>query len=515
MPDKERETAEEIVETERLIRCSRELQERFRQDPHRPRYHFLPPAGWMNDINGAIFWKGRYHIFYQHHPDGGYWHWMQWGHASSADLTHWVHHPIALTPTLEGPDRDGCFSGGALVSREGTPTFIYHGVPEGTCLATSEDDLLTGWTKHAANPVIRVPEPGEPGHTFYVVFDPCAWREGDTYAALIGNRVPAQSGDATSLFKSPDLVHWEYVGPFYESDRRWTDADEDCAVPDFFPLGDRHVLLFCSHLQGTQYYLGRYDGRRFQPETHGWMSWPGGLLGGPRTLLDGQGRRIFFDWIRELRGVERERAAGWSGVMTLPRVLSLAAEGTLCVEPVPEVEALRFNDRECRGLHWVADAEIVLDGVWGDGLELALEMEPEGAREFGVKVRCSPDGVEQTAVVYAPEERALKVDVGRSTLDENIRYTYYRNLGALDRLPESQRRVSAQAAPLELAPGEPLRLRLFLDRSVLEVFANSRQCITQRIYPTRRDSLGVLLFARGGSVRVKSVQAWDLAPTNS
>jgi sucrose-6-phosphate hydrolase SacC (GH32 family) len=179
------------------------------------------------------------------------------------------------------------------------------------------------------------------------------------------------------------------------------------------------------------------------------------------------------------------------------------------------VEALRFNDREFGDLHLAADAEIVLDGVRGDCLELALEMEPEGAREFGVKVRCSPDGVEQTAVVYAPEEGALKVDVSRSTLDENIRYTYYRSLSALNRLPESQRRVGAQAAPLELAPGEPLRLRLFLDRSVLEVFANSRQCITQRIYPTRRDSLGVLLFARGGSVRVKSVQAWDLAPTNS
>ncbi len=62
----------------------------------------MPPAGWMNDINGAIFWKGLYHIFYQHNPDGAYWHWMQWGLASSIDLVHWVHHPIALTPRPAG-----------------------------------------------------------------------------------------------------------------------------------------------------------------------------------------------------------------------------------------------------------------------------------------------------------------------------------------------------------------------------------------------------------------------------
>jgi sucrose-6-phosphate hydrolase SacC (GH32 family) len=80
----------------------------------------------------------------------------------------------------------------------------------------------------------------------------------------------------------------------------------------------------------------------------------------------------------------------------------------------------------------------------------------------------------------------------------------------VERLPEEARTVQAQEAPFELAQGETLNLRLFLDRSVLEVFANGRQCITQRIYPSRPDSLGVLLFSRGGGGNVKSLQAWDL-----
>jgi sucrose-6-phosphate hydrolase SacC (GH32 family) len=517
LPADQEDPSETIRKTEDWIRNARELREKFRRDPHRPRYHLVSPAGWMNDINGCLFWKGRYHIFYQYNSSAAYWKpSMQWGHASSADLVHWVYHPIALTPTPDGPDRAGCFSGGALISKDGKPTIIYHGHNAGTCIATSEDDLLIHWTKHPANPVIPIPKPGEPGHDKYIVFDPCAWREGDSYGALIGNRVPNRPGDATSLFRSTDLVHWEYAGPFYEWNPRGTDPHEDCAVPDFFPLGRKHVLLFCSHLRATQYYIGRYEGDRFHPETHEMMSWPGGHLNGPRTLLDGQGRRLFFDWIAEAREVEAQRASGWSGVVTLPRVLSLSEDDTLRIEPAPEVEKCRYNPRSYVNPPLPADSELRLETIRGDCLELALEIEPGDARQFGVKVRCSPDRVEQTAVVCDPGAKTLSVDMGQSTLNERITYWHYRGFqpSREEELSREEQRVTVQSAPFALKPGEPLRLRIFLDRSVLEVFANGRQCITQRIYPTRPDSLDVVLFAHGGRVKVKSVTAWDMAPTN-
>ena len=123
-------------------------------DPHRPAYHYLAPANWMNDPNGTLFWRGRYHLFYQYNPYGAY-HGgasgtMHWGHAVSKDLVHWDDLPIALAPEPGSPDRDGCYSGAAFIDRAGVPTAIYHGVAPGReggiCLASSDDELLERWT---------------------------------------------------------------------------------------------------------------------------------------------------------------------------------------------------------------------------------------------------------------------------------------------------------------------------------------------------------------------------------
>ncbi len=261
-------------------------------------------------------------------------------------------------------------------------------------------------------------------------------------------------------------------------------------------------------------HLPRESEERFIPRIHLRMGWPGGQLGGPRTLLAPDGRRIFLDWIREVRGVDAERASGWSGVMTLPRIISLGEDGELRIEPAPESQVLRMNRRVHGDVSLAADATFTPTDVQGDCLELAVEMLPAGGQQFGIKVRCSPDGSEQTAIFYDATCNALKVDVSQTTPDESIRYPYYRTAKGLDRLPEGDRFVTAQEAPFELGVGEALNLRVFLDRSVLEVFANGRQCITQRIYPSRRDSVGVELFSRGGSTQVRSFEAWTMAPTN-
>jgi beta-fructofuranosidase len=488
----------QIQQTEEMIANSRELAHKFQEDPQRPRYHFLPPSAWLNDPNGAIYWKGRYHVFYQHNPDGGYWKWMQWGHASSTDLVHWVHHPIALTPTHGGPDREGCFSGGVVV-HDGVPTFIYHGVPDGTCLATSTDDLLLRWTKHPENPVITPKKiPGK-----FQVYDPCAWKQGDSWFALCGRIEHGR--DIAYLFRSPDLVRWEYLHPFYESNGRWTDDGEDCAVPDFFPLGGKHVLTFASHARGGQYYIGRYEHDRFLPEQHGRMNWPGGSTIAPITLLDGRDRRVLFVWINEQRTVPRCRASGWAGMLALPRVLSLGTDGQLHIEPVPELNVLRMDCRSQSDRSLTADDDLTLEGIQGDSLEIACTLEPGGAAEVGLRVRCAPDDAEQTTIAFRPGDKTLAIDTRRSTQDPDVGV-------ALTQTFLADKTTRIQVAPLELAAGEPLRLRVFLDRSIIEVYANGRQAVTQRIYPSRPDSLQVRAFSRGGPATLRTLDAWTMAP---
>jgi beta-fructofuranosidase len=391
---------DEIARADRLVESYQELKEKFEADPNRPRYHFLPPAGWLNDPNGAIFWKGRYHLFYQYYPygakhlrelDGGIKHYpLCWGHTSSRDLVHWVHHPVALRPSPGGPDEGLCASGHA-VDNDGVATIIYLGIPGGICIATSEDDDLVGWTKHT-DAVIPVSKPGEPVHGKYSLGDPTMWKEGAWWYALCGGKDP-EGGDACSLFKSKDTLNWTFVHAFYKSDRRWTSVEDDCACPDYSPLGNRHLLLFHSHQTGVQYYLGDQKGESFYPEIHGYMNWAGGQLNAPITMLDGKGRRLFWGWVCEARPMIVQRQAAWAGAFSLPRVLDLASDGGLTIEPTPELTVLRYNLRTWSAVRLEADGEFSLDSVRGDALELALGLDVRAAGEVGLSQSESPPTV--------------------------------------------------------------------------------------------------------------------------
>jgi len=490
----------EEMNMDELIKHSRELRAKFLEDAHRPIYHFVAPEGLAMpfDPNGCIYWKGKYHLLYIFQdpslPQGGH----CWGHVSSIDLVHWTHHPTALAPKPGDADV-GIFSGNAFVNKQGEATILYHGCGVGNCIATSSEDDLVNWTKSPANPIVPNPKEGDPDFGKYRSWDPHGWLEGDTYYAIFG-------GSTATLFKSKDLIHWEYLHPFIKTDCEWIDSDEDCSCPDFFPLGDKYMLLCISHKRGCRYYLGRYENETFYPESHARMNWPGGTCFAPESLVDDKGRRIMWAWVLDRRPREMAQVSGWSGVMTLPRVLSLADDGTLRIEPVEELKRLRLNHRKRENI--VADAEFVLDDVHGDSLELSVEMHPQDAREFGVIVRRSPDGSEQTVITCKPKAKLLKIDFSKSSLDKNIKH-WTLCMGSGEN-PE----VQAQEAPFELRRGEPLKLRIFLDKSILEVFANDRQCVTQRIYPTNRDSLGVALFSREGSTKVKTFDAWDMAPAN-
>jgi len=493
-----------------------------------PVYHVaaLPEEGVAlpYDANGCIYWKGRYHLMYIFQdpklPNGGH----CWGHLSSSDLINWTYHPPTLVPAPGDPDT-GIFSGNAFINKDGVPMLCWFGIDAGVCVATAEDDGLIRWKKHPKNPIIPVPKKGEPGDGVYKVWDPYLWLDGDTYYCLLGGNTLPNGKDTLYLCKSPDMVAWQPLHPFYEHpDLTWTvettnDPDmpeffrhEDCSCPDFFKLGDKHVLMCISHKVGARCYIGRYENEKFFPEQHVRMNWPGAQFFAPESLLDDKGRRVIWAWVTDPRIRPAQDRTG-SGFQSLPRIIALNPDGGLLITPAPELEALRGNARRSENLAVKADQEVVLDGVRGDCLELAVEIDPGDAKAVGMKVRCTPDGKEETAVWYDPAKQALSIDVSKSTLRDDLAYdelvfTGYNSKKASD----NKTPVYVATAPLALKPGEPLTLRVFLDKAMLEVFANGRQCITQVIYPKSPDAQGIKFCARGGTATVRSVDAWDMAP---
>ena len=458
------------------------------------------------DANGCIFWKGKYHLMYIYQdprrPHGGH----CWGHLSSADLVNWTYHPPALLSELSGTDV-GIFSGNAFLSKEGKPMLCWFGIYGGVCVATAEDDNLIRWKKHPNNPIIPIPKKGDKGFGKYTVWDPYLWYEKGQYWCLLGGNSLANKKDTLYLCTSPDLVKWTPKHPFYEhADLTWTVDGEDCSCPDFFKLGDKHALLCISHKVGARLYLGKFDveKEKFFPERHIRMNWPGGTFFAPESLIDDKGRRIFWAWVTDPRRMSTQRATG-SGVQSIPRIIGLSSEGTLTIQPVPELQALRTNEHAVDRMK-LQNVSVPLQGISGTSLEIEITIRPGTAQDCGIKVYCDPVTGEETLIRYSPAKKMISIDMSKSTQRKDVKYS----AGPLDGYGNQHTPKLTVDAPLELNPGEPLKLRIFLDGPLLEVFANDRQCVTQQVFPLGSVADKVKFFAEGGSAELVSGKAWTL-----
>jgi len=219
--------------------------------------------------------------------------------------------------------------------------------------------------------------------------------------------------------------------------------------------------------------------------------------------LDESGRRIFWAWV-----LDQRTEYNTPDVMTMPRVLSLDKNGQLLIDVPKEFEALRTNYRKCECVTVEAGNEISLDNISGDVMELLCTIKPCSGSIFGIKVRVSDDLSEQTAIIVNMFNETISVDTSNSSLSKTV-YRQYPIRRGRDNVD-----VPIQIAPFTLGVDEPLTLRIFIDKSIIEIYANRKQCITQRIYPTLKDSVGVKLFSRCGTVEFSSIDAWDIKTTN-
>ncbi len=431
-------------------------------DPLRPIFHLQTKANWINDPNGPIFFNGEYHMFFQHNPYGDKWGNMSWGHAVSRDMVTWEHLPIVLTPGPDSYDKDGVFSGCA-VDDGGVLTIMYTGVqPEVQCIARSYDNGRT-FSKFKGNPVISAP-PLQDGEGFR---DPFVWKDGDWWYCVIGSGIKGEGGTAF-LYRSKNLESWEYLSRIATGfSRMW-----EC--PNFFPLGEKWLLAVSPYGE-VKYAVGDFDGRHFH---HGqWQRMDfGGRAGfyAPNCLVDEKGRRIMWGWITG----GGSKGYPWNGMLTLPRVLSLREDGKLGIEPLPELKALRALAADYSSIKLERGQLFVLPDFKSRTFEMIVEFDPGGTSRFGVEVLRSETGDDKQVILY--DNESLTLSVGDKSGD------------------------------FEVLRKDAITLHIFVDRSVIEVFANNRACLTRRVYPKDIDSQTVAVFAGSRPVSIKRLEVWEL-----
>ncbi|MBU9824210.1 glycoside hydrolase family 32 protein [Rahnella perminowiae] len=452
-----------------------------------PRYHLAARAGWINDPNGLISFDGWYHAFYQHHPYSTQWGPMHWGHARSKDLLHWEHLPVALAP--EGPeDKDGCFSGSAVVDGD-TLALIYTGhkfhgdagndenLYQVQCLATSRDGI------HFKREGIIIDTPPDLHH----FRDPKVWREGDSWYMVVGARV----GDTGQirLYRSADLRQWQDEGILDEAQVGMGFMWE---CPDFFTLNGKRVLMFSPQGMAAQGFENRnlfqsgYLVGDWQPgepfvRTGEFVEMDHGHdFYAPQSFLTPDGRRIVIGWLDMWESPMPEQQDGWSGMLSLPRELSLTEDNRLQMRPSKEVEALRRA-----WFPWPVSTlknQQTLMANKGEAMEVVLYWD------------CASSDAEQYGLSLG-EGLRVYVDTQMQRLVLERRYPQYGLCGT-------------RSVPL--VPGAPLALRMFIDSSSVEVFVNDGEaCLSSRIYPDA-DRRELSLFAWHGTATLSDAGAWQL-----
>jgi len=446
-----------------------------------------PPKTWLTyhlahpgpdraipaDPNCAIFYKGRYHLHYIYQSKG-----HSFAHVSSKDMVHWKWHPTVLTPLKTG---HGMFSGTAFLTKEGKPAIIYHGQGSGrNQIAFALDDTLDKWSETVSvEPKTADGKAAKMRH-----WDPDCWLMGDTYYALGGGKNP-------TLAKSKDLKNWEFLGELFHPDfpkDLGVAKGEDTSCANIFKIGDKWMLLCISHGLGARYYLGDFRDEKFLPTHHAMFNWARWDFFAPESLLTPDGRRVMWawctPWVNGMQKVDRKKNFDallkgklQPGIQSLPRELSLPEDGVLRIKPLRELEQLRSDKKQEKRIKLKSDTAYILKGIAGDTMELEIVFDEPSANEFGVKVLCGEDGSNGFTISSGKESKTLTVG--------------YIN------------------PPFELKKDADLTLRIFIDKSMIEVFANDRQAAVAWHEYDPKD-FHISLFSNGADLKVKRITSWKM-----
>lgn len=464
------------------------------KDRYYPAYHIAARAGWINDPNGLVYFNGQYHAFFQHYPYNENWGPMHWGHVVSDDMVHWQHLPIALAPS-EDYDKDGCFSGSA-VDDNGVLALIYTGhvwlkepgddsaIREVQCLAISHDGI-----HFEKQGVVLTPPEG-----IMHFRDPKVWRQNDKWYMVVGARDQQDVGQVL-LYSSDNLRHWAFEQVLAKTN------DPDVYMmecPDFFPLGDKYILMFSPQGMKAKGYQYR---NRFQS---GYLvgDWKPGSpykitqeftemdnghdFYAPQSFIAKDGRRVAIGWMDMWESAMPSKADKWAGTLTLPRELILSEGCKVRSRPVSEMELLRGDVKHFADLQLKnAKQDLALNSNQCE-LIVDIDLIKTTAERAGLALAASKDSTEATYVIVDNQAKRLIID--RSHSGEGVQG--YRSI--------------------PLPAGDKLTLRIFVDHSSIEIFVNNDEAVlTSRFYPTHEERT-VMLFAENGELSIPQLHYWHI-----
>lgn len=442
--------------------------------------------------------EGWYHLFYQAYPKQD--PRQHWGHAISKDLVNWRDLPLAIYPDIEW----GCFSGTTLVE-ENRVIAMYHGRKVGNMIAVSSDPLLLNWKKDVNCPVIPLTPDSDDGKP-YRVFDPCIWKEDDGYYSLSGcfygkedERNTGQNNRMVEhLFFSQDLSRWTYLGELAD-DFPQIPAGNDGACPYFLPLSDQHALFFFSHQTGPHILVGEYDKvlHKFYPNNH--LRLCNGPVGcssihAPSAMADSNGGAyVIYNTKDANKSLERQ------GAMTIAQNVTWQ-NGEINIKPVDAIDSLRKQNTNFKTLSLGSFEEYVLP-VNGKELDIQVSYSPIEAHPLMIKLFRSPDGRQYTSVTIYPFCR--KRD-GRTVNELLVTADTLR----ASRLKEVHSRPP-ETTTVAIDLNEKVNLRILVDRSIIEIFINSKSYIMQMVYPDD-DSCGISLESLSSQLIIDNIDIWSM-----
>jgi len=453
---------------------------RFADDIYRPRLHGIPAANWTNESHGLTWYNGQWHIFFQKNANGPYMARLHWGHLTSTDLLHWQEQPIALAPG-ESYDLKGCWSG-AVMTVSGQPHIIYTGVDNARARiveATPNDDNLIDWSKQGV--IID----GRPAGLSDDFRDPYAFESGGNRYIVVGT---SKNGvGAMTLHKYVNGA-WTNDGSIFFQGTNATTAGTFWEMPTVTPMGDKWLVTATPIGTGkgtmTLYWVGTIgtDGT-FSPdnitprqlELDGMSKQGFGLLS--PSIAQKDGKTILMGIVPDKLGSADNYAMGWAHTYSLPREVTLTSDGAIIQKPAVTLNggsaATTLTDLQINGSQR-------LDGVSGRQWQVTGEF-TVGTSAFGLNFLKSGDRMAK--IYYTPSTNEVTVDL--SGIDRKVN-----DAGVFD-----GKYVST--LPVRPAVGSTLKLDVFLDHSILDVFINDTYAFSLRVFATDASANDVEVFADG------------------